>query len=55
MRILFLISSMHSGGAERVASTLANAWAARGDEVILMPTFSGRGECFYPLSQEIRL
>ncbi len=46
---------MTSGGAERVASTLSNAWTARGDKVILMPTFSGRGECFYQLSPKVRL
>lgn len=55
MRILLLTSSMNSGGAERVASTLANAWVARGDQVTLMPTFSGGGECFYKLSPEVQL
>lgn len=46
---------MNSGGAERVASTLANAWVSRGDQVTLMPTFSGRGDCFYELSPDISL
>jgi len=46
---------MAAGGAERVASTLANAWALRGDDVMLMPTFSGRGDCFYELSPSVRL
>lgn len=55
MRILLLTSSMNSGGAERVASTLANAWVSRGDQVTLMPTFSGGGECFYKLSPDVRL
>jgi glycosyltransferase involved in cell wall biosynthesis len=55
MHILFLVSSMSSGGAERVAATLTNAWADRGDKVTLMPTFSGRGKCFYELSQKARL
>lgn len=55
MRILLLVSSMSAGGAERVASTLANAWVSRGDQVILMPTFSGGGECFYKLSPDVRL
>lgn len=55
MKILLLVSSMGSGGAERVASILANAWATRGDEVTLMPTFSGRGDCFYELSTNVRL
>lgn len=44
---------MNSGGAERVASTLANAWVSRSDQVTLMPTFSGGGECFYKLSPDV--
>lgn len=55
MRILLAVSSMHAGGAERVAATLVNAWAARGDTVTLMPTFSGGGKCFYELSPEVEL
>ncbi|MEY3788331.1 MAG: hypothetical protein RIQ94_619 [Pseudomonadota bacterium] len=55
MKILILTSSLGSGGAERVASTLANAWVTRDDQVTLMPTFSGRGECFYDLSPAVRL
>src|SRR5215470_3933240 len=55
MRILLLTSSMNAGGAERVACTLANAWSSRGDQVTLIPTFSGGGECFYALSPDIRL
>lgn len=55
MLILLLTSSMGSGGAERVACTLANAWSSRGDEVTLMPTFSGRGDCFYELSPDVHL
>jgi GalNAc-alpha-(1->4)-GalNAc-alpha-(1->3)-diNAcBac-PP-undecaprenol alpha-1,4-N-acetyl-D-galactosaminyltransferase len=54
-RILFLVSSMQGGGAERVAALLCNNWAARGHRVTLMPTFSGRGECIYPLDQRVRL
>ena len=55
MRILLLTSSMSAGGAERVASTLANAWASRGYQVVLMPTFSGRLECYYDLFSDVRL
>lgn len=55
MNILLLVSSMSAGGAERVASTLANVWASRGDRMTLMPTFSGRGDCFYPLSSAVHL
>ena len=55
MNILFLVSSLGSGGAERVAVTLSSAWADRGDHVTLMPTFSGRGECFYPTPSAVNL
>lgn len=54
-RILFLVSSMNAGGAERVAATLVNAWASAGDHVTLLVTYSGRGDCFYPLSEEVDL
>lgn len=46
---------MEGGGAERVAALLASAWAERGDEVVLMPTFSRGGGCAYPLSPKVRL
>ncbi|WP_262403818.1 glycosyltransferase, partial [Bordetella pertussis] len=55
MKILLLVSSMHAGGAERVAATLANGWAARGDQITLMPTYSSKGTCFYPLSDDVEL
>lgn len=55
MKILFLASSLSAGGAERVATTLCNAWSERGDSVILVPTFSGGGAPFYPLSSAVNL
>lgn len=54
-KILFLVSSMHGGGAERVAALLCNHWVIQGYEVVLMPTFSGRGDCVYPLDERVRL
>lgn len=54
-RIVLLLSALNSGGAERVAVTLANAWAERGDAVTLVATFSGRGECFYSVSDRVQL
>lgn len=54
-KILFLVSSMQAGGAERVASLLCNYWAQKGHDVTLMPTFSGGGECVYPLDSRVRL
>lgn len=46
---------MNAGGAERVASILANAWSRRGDQVDLMPTYSWHGDCFYELSPNVNL
>lgn len=53
--ILFLVSSMQGGGAERVAALLCNHWANNGYTVTLMPTFSGKGNCSYPLEGAVHL
>lgn len=53
MKIILLTSSLNAGGAERVATVLCNAWAARGDTVTLVPTFSGGGTSFYEISDEV--
>ena len=53
--ILFLVSGMQGGGAERVASTLSNYWVEKGFRVTLMPTFSGRGNCIYHLDERVEL
>jgi glycosyltransferase involved in cell wall biosynthesis len=55
MRLLLLVSGMNLGGAQRVAATLVNSWAERGDDVTLMPTFSGRGSCSYALHPSVKL
>jgi len=55
LNILLLTSSLGSGGAERVATTLCNAWAARGEKVTLMPTFSGGGSPFYKTSEHVKI
>lgn len=54
-KIVFLVSSMHGGGAERVASLLCNFWSLNGHHVVLVPTYSGRGSCAYPLEKDVRL
>ncbi|MDR5804597.1 glycosyltransferase family 4 protein [Caballeronia sp. LZ001] len=54
MKITLLVSSMGSGGAERVAATLVNAWSERGDDVTLIATYSGKGDCFYKISENVR-
>lgn len=55
MKLLFLISSLHGGGAERVAATLANAWAERGVEVHLVCCYSGRGHCEQGLDPRVQV
>lgn len=46
---------MNAGGAERVAANLANGWASKGHRVTLLVTYSGRGGCFYPLSDQVEI
>ncbi|TAN08577.1 MAG: glycosyltransferase family 4 protein [Rhodanobacteraceae bacterium] len=41
MKLALVISSLGGGGAERVMTLLANAWAARGDEITLITLASG--------------
>ncbi len=55
MKILFFVSSMHAGGAERVAATLASAWAQRGDQVMLVPSYTKKGSLFYRLDSGVKL
>ncbi|MEO8296174.1 MAG: glycosyltransferase family 4 protein [Burkholderiales bacterium] len=55
LQILFLVSSLNSGGAERVASVLCNAWAERGDAVTVIPTYSGGGGSFYRFHPKVQV
>ncbi|MFA7436669.1 glycosyltransferase family 4 protein [Castellaniella sp.] len=55
MRLLFLLSSLHGGGAERVAATLANAWVRRGIEVRLVCCYSGRGSNRQSLDDRVQI
>lgn len=55
MKIIFLASSLGAGGAERVATTMCNAWSDRGDDVTLISTFSGGGLPFYRLADAVEL
>lgn len=54
MRILFIINTLAMGGAERVGSTLCNAWAEQGHEVLLVQTYSGGGSNFFQVTPSIR-
>ncbi|HEY2498194.1 MAG TPA: glycosyltransferase family 4 protein [Candidatus Angelobacter sp.] len=52
MKITLVISEMERGGAQRVMSVLANAWAERGKHVTLI-TFDEREAAPYPLHPRI--
>jgi len=49
MKITLVTSTLGGGGAERVVSTMANYWAAKGWEVSILTTFSGDPCSAYPL------
>jgi GalNAc-alpha-(1->4)-GalNAc-alpha-(1->3)-diNAcBac-PP-undecaprenol alpha-1,4-N-acetyl-D-galactosaminyltransferase len=58
MKIIFLISSLTTGGAERVATILCNAWSSREDTVTLISTYLGGmqshcGACDYDISERV--
>lgn len=53
MRVMLVIYSLARGGAERVMSTLANAWAAQGYEVTIV-TLDKQDRDAYPLEPEIK-
>src|ERR1044072_1798315 len=47
MRITLVIATLGGGGAERVATTMANYWAAKGREVTILTTsFGGKSPCY---------
>lgn len=49
------MSSLGAGGAERVASTLCNQWASRGDSVTLVQTYLDAATPFYSLHNKVQL
>lgn len=51
--IIFVISALHGGGAERVITTLANYMAGRGDDVTVLMTAGD--EVVYRLEENVRL
>ena len=55
MRIAFVIPSLGAGGAERVATLLANHWSANGNEVTLVTFDSPGTESFFVLGSAVAL
>lgn len=53
MKILFFITSLRSGGAERVASTLCNYWADN-DQQVILATLDTKQHDFYTCSKNIK-
>jgi len=54
-KLTVLVSSLSGGGAERVATTLCNAWCAAGCSVTLTPTFDADSSAGYPLDPGIQV
>jgi glycosyltransferase involved in cell wall biosynthesis len=52
-RVVIVVGSMSAGGAERVAATMANAWAQRGGRVWLVCTYLGAHEIAYGLHPSV--
>lgn len=53
-KIVFVIATLATGGAERVASLLTNGWVARGNEVAIILLGSAQAHHF-PLDERIRV
>ncbi len=55
MKVGFFIWALKPAGAERVLSILANAWAARGWDVVVFTMDAPDATSFYPLAPSIEL
>ena len=53
--IIFIVSAMNLGGAQRVASVLCNSWVESGYKVTLIATFSGEKMSNYFLDERVQL
>ena len=55
MKIVFAVSAMESGGAERVVSLLSNELANRGHVVVILMISTNKKKCFYTLDNKVTL
>lgn len=55
MRLMLVISSLETGGAERVMTVLAGAWVRRGWHVDLVTTHDAGKAPFYPVDGRVNL
>jgi glycosyltransferase involved in cell wall biosynthesis len=53
VRLTCVISSLAVGGAERVLTTLANAWARAGSKVTILTFDDGRAPSFFPVDERV--
>ena len=53
MKVIFVISAMNGGGAERVLATLANRYVQQGDEVTILMVAGD--ESAYPLDEKVNI
>ena len=53
MKVIFVISAMNGGGAERVLATLANRYVQQGDEVTILMVAGD--ESAYPLDEKVKI
>lgn len=54
-KILILIACLQAGGAERVASILANYWSSKGDDVTIVLFESKENKPFYKVSDDVEI
>ncbi len=55
MHLVLVISSLKRGGAERVATTLANAWVGRGEAVTIVTLDEEEKKPVFQLASDVRL